>query len=424
MFYYHHHHPIQSHYNNVSHQIYPTYAYIPNTTTHNLNVDPSAFVNINGHNQNEYLSYWSGDLNNSYQLSPTNVGHFRYGTMLPSTYSNKHLKHSTSNRSSTKDVHGLYTTNYDMTGSSANVPYVNTNPMSESQASFYPTANRTNNVHNGFNSPKTFQTYFELNNFNSTNKKQTKEIGHKPLLINTHYNDYLNKLKKSQSNNVSRAVIENTINQDRLNNNSDDSDDFDNNRIDIYRLLTQKNLDHEQLRRIERNQNCLTLLIEGDLIEYVEKESDIEERDGKRHWAIYMGNTMIMRFDTKSNTIVYESYWKIAKTYYIFINRDLDRRFFTLPIYEILNKARDAYANRKFFHKIFSSDRNFVLWCRFDVNKSDIESATLSQSNELESLIELNEEKENNLDTSKSYVLLKFLNSLDQGEDVFMEIEI
>lgn len=174
--------------------------------------------------------------------------------------------------------------------------------------------------------------------------------------------------------------------------------------IDLERLLTRKNLSKDDFKKLERNQRCLSALVEGDLIEFVESEADLEERENLRKWAVYMGNSMIMRFDIKLKTIVYESYWKIAQKNFVFINRDLDKRLMTLPIYETLDKARNAYSNKQKQSEVFSSDRNFALWCRFDVNRSDIDFATdFSKGNDTYSAKD-----------AKEFLLNKFLNSFEQ----------
>lgn len=146
------------------------------------------------------------------------------------------------------------------------------------------------------------------------------------------------------------------------------------------KLFNKQQLNKETLARLQRNNECLSVLIEGDIIEYVIDEQDFEDPDNKHHWwAIYMGNSMIMRRDNQRKLIIYESYWKIANEHYIYINKDLDKRLTTLPIYETLYRARNAQRNRK-MGKRFSSDQNFAMWCRFDVNRSEIDVATDSGS--------------------------------------------
>lgn len=168
----------------------------------------------------------------------------------------------------------------------------------------------------------------------------------------------------------------------------------------IYQIDNQK-FGQTALKRIERNQTCLSMLIEGDLIEYVRDESDLESQYNVK-WALYMGNSKIMRFDAKKRAIVYESYWKIAKSHYIFINKDLERRLIALPIYETLKKARKAYENQRKYSRMFSSEKNFCMWCRFNINKSDIDFATDSKDGEKFSS-----------DESKDFLLEKFFSSLD-----------
>lgn len=155
------------------------------------------------------------------------------------------------------------------------------------------------------------------------------------------------------------------------------------------------------MKLLERNQGCLSMLIEGDIIEYVVNEDDFDNRDNKGFWAIYMGNSMIMRLDQVKKQIVYESYWKVANENYIYINKELDKRLTTLPIYETLYRARNANNNKKMAKK-FSSDRNFAMWCRFDINRSDIDLATNSA--------------EYNSADAKFWLIGKFMESLSLGE--------
>ncbi len=154
---------------------------------------------------------------------------------------------------------------------------------------------------------------------------------------------------------------------------------------------------------LRRNQECLSVLIEGDILEYVVDERDFEDSDNKHKWAIYMGNSMIMRRDNTKKQIVYESYWKVANENYIYINKDLDKKLKTLPIYETLYRARRAH-KKKQMTKQFSSDKNFAMWCRFDVNKSDIEMAT---------------EYENySVKGAKIFVISKFLERLNEAKEL------
>lgn len=117
-----------------------------------------------------------------------------------------------------------------------------------------------------------------------------------------------------------------------------------------------------------------------------------------------------LRFDEKEKEIKYEPYWRIASKNYIFINRDLDKRLHTLPIYEILNKARFAFANNRYYSKKFSSAKNFAMWCRFNINKSDIDFSTLSNRKE-------NMSEHMNAKAAKEFLIDKFLSSLDQAEE-------
>ena len=164
------------------------------------------------------------------------------------------------------------------------------------------------------------------------------------------------------------------------------------------KLLKSKRINREVAKMIIRNKNCLSLLIEGDLIEYVNDPNDVDGKELLRKWAIYMGNNMIMKFENEK--IIYESYWRIGDKYFIFINREFDKRLCTLPIYEILKRARRAFDKRDVLSKKFSSDKNFAMWCRFDLNKTDIDMSTDQYGKD-----------------AKEFLLERFLNSLDQAEE-------
>ena len=181
------------------------------------------------------------------------------------------------------------------------------------------------------------------------------------------------------------------------------SDITESDSLELSKLLNRKTINQETAKKLLRNQNCLSLLIEGDLIEYVEEESYIESKEFMRKWAIFMGNTMIMRYDAEAKAVVYESYWRIADKNYIFINREFDKRLCTLPIYEILKRARVAHSSKRSLAKLFSSDRNFAMWCRFDINKSDIELST--------------DKSGYSPSKAKEFLLQRFINSLDQAEE-------
>jgi len=172
---------------------------------------------------------------------------------------------------------------------------------------------------------------------------------------------------------------------------------------ELNKLLSKKMVDREAAKMIIRNQKCLKLLIEGDLIEYVKDEDDIESKDFLKKWAVYMGNNMTMRYDFEKKNIIYESYWRIANKNFIFINREYDKRWLVLPIYEILKRARVAHENKMVLNKAFSSGKNFVLWCRFGINKSELDMST-----------ELNEYSSKD---AKDFLMNLFLNSLDQAEE-------
>ena len=216
----------------------------------------------------------------------------------------------------------------------------------------------------------------------STNSVKKSKTNKKKEYRNSSYVEsnklYLSRKNKSDTTmntryvaNGSSAMATSELNNDDLNSDYSCFDVFDK-----YKKLIGTELNDKEINRLKRNQECLTILIEGDLIEYVEKETDMDERDKLQKWAVYMGNSMIMRFDNIKKLIIYESYWKIANENYVYINRDLDKRLLTLPIYETLDRARDAHANNLTMSKNFFSDKYFAMWCRFDINKSDIEVAT------------------------------------------------
>lgn len=156
-------------------------------------------------------------------------------------------------------------------------------------------------------------------------------------------------------------------------------------------------LNEEVIKRIERNQNCLTVLSEGDLIEYVEKESDLDDRDNNRMWAVFVGHSTIIRYCSNTKSIVSEPYWRIAIKNLIYINKDMDKRLCALPAKEVVSRAHRACSNTETYSKFFSSDKNFVTWCRFDINKSDIEFCV----------------KMDNYSQSKEYLMRRFLTSIE-----------
>jgi hypothetical protein len=177
----------------------------------------------------------------------------------------------------------------------------------------------------------------------------------------------------------------------------------DSDSVELNKLLRKNKIRREVAKMIIRNQQCLSLLIEGDVIEYVKDENDIESKEHLKKWSLYMGNSMIMRFDVETKSIIYESYWRIADKNFVFINREYDKRWRTLPIYEMLKRARVAHENKKRFKKKFSSDKNFVLWCRFSINKSELDVST--------------EFNEYSFSDAKDFLMNRFLNSLDQAEE-------
>jgi hypothetical protein len=147
--------------------------------------------------------------------------------------------------------------------------------------------------------------------------------------------------------------------------------------------------------RYVKNANPLPQLQSGDIIEYSRFEEVTSEDD--IHWAIYIGYGYIMRFDRYMRRIVYESYWNIANRYYLTADPDLDHNYFSLPVAEILNRAYYAYQYAYYMNLQFSSDKNFVMWCRYNINKSDIEFSTESSSV-----------------TSKQLIIKRFCESIQQ----------
>lgn len=248
-------------------------------------------------------------------------------------------------------------------------------------------------------------TTYDLNDYNiyKSNFYSGTDQMYQPYIDNNTNNIYSNyevwnyqqNDHHSQVNRVKQAGLAGSIN-DENDEWSEYSDSIDNNLKQHHHHhqkqqpyhhnnknnYNNKKINQESYKRLKRNQGCLSNLIEGDLIEYVLNEDDLDLREALHYWAIYMGNSMIMRFDNKRKLVVYESYWKIANDYYIYINRDLDKKLLTLPIYEILKRARRAHAKSTSTNvnvtpkTTFSSDKNFATWCRFDINKSDIELAT------------------------------------------------
>ena len=185
-------------------------------------------------------------------------------------------------------------------------------------------------------------------------------------------------------------------------------DDFSDFTIDLYskelkKLLSKKKIRHEAAKMILRNQQCLNLLIEGDIIEYVKKEDDIESKEYLKSWAIYMGNSMTMRFDAETKSVIYESYWHIADKNFIFINREYDKRWLVFPIYEILKRARVAHEKKIILRKLFSSDKNFVFWCRFGINTSELDVST--------------EPNDHSYKDAKEFLMDRFFNSFVQAEE-------
>lgn len=235
--------------------------------------------------------------------------------------------------------------------------------------------------------------------FNDVNKSKSLNKNH-----NNSNNDDSMFYSISNLNQQRKNSFKFNTNQSNASNDKDLTDlAIDLSSIEFGKLLKSKKVNRDTAKMILRNQSCLSILVEGDLIEYVKDENDIEGNDHLRNWAIYMGNSMIMRFDVGIKSIIYESYWKLACKFFIFINREFDKRLCTLPIYEILKRARKAFENKSLFVKKFSSDKNFAMWCRFDLNKSDIDIGT--------------EQNGHSSVEAKNFVLDRFLNSLDQAEE-------
>lgn len=364
------------------------------------------------HVYNDYINQFN---NHYWALNQTNLNNFQYASQKNLLFDNRNYDARPINLALNGN---LVNSNYELTR----------NNQSNSRISKHNSINNISNNNNNY-----YQNYYlnNNNNLNTTNNSKNNISNSIGSNLNGYYmtNDNTQNYYQNNNNNLRRSSFYYYNNNDNYayndiyanirknqsdtsmsastEENSSEYSEFD--LAELNNLLRNRELDEETIKRLERNQNCLTLLVEGDLIEYIDNENEIEDRDYARKWALYMGNSMIMRFDERLKTIVYESYWKIADRYYIFINRDYDKRLYTLPIYEILNKARSSYANRATFSKKFSSDKNFAMWCRFDINKSDLDSAT-----------------ENNWGYSKEakdFIIKRFLDSLDQAEDKFVKID-
>ena len=241
-------------------------------------------------------------------------------------------------------------------------------------------------------------TYANLNIHNLYNNSFRNMPNKSEKANNRNYKVYLSDSKNKSDTDTEGA----TSSADNEANDSLELDsDYDT--LEEYNKLFSKELNKETVKRLERNNNCLSMMIEGDIIEYVSNEAALDDAEHLHYWAVYMGNSMIMRFDVNRRLVIYESYWKIANENCIFINRDLDKRLITLPIYETLYRARNAHSTRNMSKK-FSSDKNFTMWCRFDINKSDIDFAT---------------DKGNySSKQAKEFLIEKFLDSLSQAKEL------
>lgn len=128
------------------------------------------------------------------------------------------------------------------------------------------------------------------------------------------------------------------------------------------------------LNRYMKNLQLFKYLNPGDIIEYSRNEEIFSENE--LSWAIYIGNGLLVRFDKYLRKIICEQFWTIGNQYFMNSDCDLDNNYYRLPVQEILNRAYYAYHNKHLMRGAFSSDKNFVMWCRYNINKSDIEFST------------------------------------------------
>jgi hypothetical protein len=127
-------------------------------------------------------------------------------------------------------------------------------------------------------------------------------------------------------------------------------------------------------KRYKHNRELLYYLTSGDIIEYSKHHEVWNEND--RLWAIYAGNGYVIRFDKQTGMIVSEAYWNLANYFYMTRSVDTDRNYYCLHVQLVVNRAHYALQNNYVMKNLFSSDKNFVMWCRYDINKSDVEFST------------------------------------------------
>jgi hypothetical protein len=157
--------------------------------------------------------------------------------------------------------------------------------------------------------------------------------------------------------------------------------------------------DHQlALKRYAHNQDFLKYVSIGDIVQYHTDEEYLQyERDVC--WSLYVGNQNLVML--KCSTIVIESVFNLTKQVFLSINKDFERTFYQLPIRLTLNRAFNALKHRQTMSNQFSTDKNFVMWCKFDINKSDIDFST--NNNRLTSA------------EIKYMTIQKFLSSVDAG---------
>jgi hypothetical protein len=153
------------------------------------------------------------------------------------------------------------------------------------------------------------------------------------------------------------------------------------------------------LKRYNHNKDFLKYANIGDIVQYHSDQDHLQyERD--LSFSIYVGNQNFIMY--KASTIVTETFQNLAKEVFLSINKDFERNFYQLPDMLTINRALYALKHRHTIASQFSTDKNFVMWCKFDINKSDIDFST--NNNRLTS-VEI-----------KYMTIHKFLNSIDTSK--------
>ena len=226
---------------------------------------------------------------------------------------------------------------------------------------------------------RVYRTHNPFYNYNNNLKLQQSPQQQQQFNSNFNYFGNNNKIIRKQ------IVINWPIEIQDKNNSTDNSSDSDTEKSDNNSKITSidnnnnsnnnnNNKKNDTDKRLKQNRDVLCYLIAGDIIEYSKNNETWSEND--RFWAIYAGNGYVIRFDKFTCQILIEEYWKLAKYFYMSCNIDLDRNYFCLPSHSVLDRARYALKNNEALRNYFSSDKNFVMWCRYDINKSDVEFST------------------------------------------------